>query len=1135
MKDIEQKMTKKTSNGNTSAYLKNLQFNEGDHLNFLKKYVTNMRLVALVLLALVLGGTMAFINVPRTLNPEINIAMITVVTTMPGATPEDVETLVTEALEKEIVTVDDVKTVTSTSRESVSSIIVEFEDGVDRDDAQTNVQNAVSAITDLPSDASTPQVKAVDFEDIPIMQYAVVADDIDAASFNSFVESIVEDFEDQSLIDRVEVSGVEEQEVQVLITQEKMQELNVSMTYVASLINQSLSSYPAGQVYTDTTEIGLTIDRGSMSLDDLRGVMIDVDGVYYRLGDIADVSEKTAPGHIPAFVTSPKKGEDPAVTFSIYRIVGAKNSDVNTQINSVVDEYRERVNGAVSFVEVTNINEDINDSFSNLYRNLATTVILVFIVLFLFVGARQAFLAALSVPLVFMVAFIMMGVTGMTLNFLSIFSLLLALGLLVDVTIVIISAITTYYRSGRFTAREVGLLVWKDYFGTLLVTTLTTIWAFLPLLLSTGIIGEFIKPIPIVVSSMLIGSVFVGFFIILPLMVWLLDFSMPRRVKVFFNIIFFVVFFLIVRQVFANMDVFFPWYLWIIAIPTVIALIISLLVLLAEGWRLLKSFFERRCGHMHATFGKCTEDGLVDISRISQLYQNLLDKVLQRKGSRRIIVSMVVVFFFFAISMVGFGFVQNEFFPADDADIMYVSIELPLDTRAEVSEEVARNFVSQIVDNEGFKNIQTQIGAKITGDGETAVNVDPNNILFTINLLNEEERDHTSMVIAQKLRDSDVVRNFVDGEIVVSEQSGGPPAGADVTVKLFGDELDQLNDYANQIMTHLSTIDGTINVKKSVESGSGKVVFVPDHNQVLMHGLSIEEIGLYMRAFGSGVTVEEDIDFEDLSENRDIVIRLSGNVQTIDALERMNIMSGDGESIPLTTLGSFELEESPTEINREDQDRVLSVTAAVEEGYNANEINMAVARYINDEVVFEQGYGWKTGGANEENQKSVISILQAMVVAFILIFLTLIIQLNSYRKSFIVLLVIPLAISGVFILFAIFGIPLSFPALIGVLALFGIVINNSIMIIDQINKNHKENLPFHQAVVEGASSRLEPILLSSLTTIIGLTPVTLSEPMWTGLGGAIISGLMFSGLIMLFFIPSVYYMMMESDYKNEGK
>lgn len=1121
------------SNNHSSEYLRKLRFKESDYFGVLKHYVTNMRLVALVLLSLFMAGTMAFVSIPRTLNPEINIAIITVTTIMPGATPEDMESLVTKEIEKEIAKVDDVDIVTSTSRESVSSIVVQFKDGVERDAAQTDVQNAVGTVSTLPDDAHTPRVKAIDFEDIPIMRYAIVAEGLDAASLNSFVESFVEDVEDQELIDRVEISGEEEQEVQVLLTQETLKELGVDIQTVAGLVSGALSSYPAGQIYTDVSEMGLTIDRGGMTMDELRSVIIDVNGVLHQLGDIAQISERSAPGYVPAFITSTDGVESSAVTFDVYRIIGSKTSSANDQVMSVIDQYQERVGESVSFIKISNINDEISKSFSNLYRNLAMTIVLVFIVLFLFVGARQAFLAAISVPLVFMVAFVVMGLIDMTLNFLSIFSLLLSLGLLVDVTIVVISAVTTYYRSGRFTPRETALLVWKDYFVTLLVTTLTTVWAFLPLLLATGIIGEFIKAIPVVVSSMLMGSVFVGFFIILPLMVWLLDFSMPLRAKVFLSFIFFIAFFVSVYQIFAGMGIFIAWYLWVIVIPAVITLIVSFLAILRLLYRGAKALCKKKMRRTHATIGQCTDEGVVNISRIARLYQRLLDRALQKKGSRRAIVAMVVVFFVFAVSMVGFGFVKNEFFPSENMTLVYVSIELPLDTRSSVSEEIARDFVAQIVDTEGATNIQTQIGAEINNDGEVVLGLDPNNILVTINLVDEEERDVTSTEVAQDLRKTDAVKNFVAGEVIVSELSGGPPAGADVTVKLIGENLDELNELADQVAAQMRNMGGVINVRKSVESGSSKITFVPDYSQMIEHGFSVQEIGGYLRTFGSGMTVREDVDFDDLSDSRDVVIRISGEVQTIDALERTAIVVRDGTSVPLTTLGSFVLEESPVQIEREDQDRVLAVTAGVEEGYNANDINQSIGVYIDEEISLPQGYSWKTGGANEENQKSVNSILQAMIVAFVLIFLTLIIQLNSYRKSFIVLLVIPLAISGVFVLFAVFGIPLSFPALIGLLALFGIVINNSIMIIDQINKNHKENLPFHQAVVEGSSSRLEPILLSSLTTIVGLTPVTLSEPVWRGLGGAIISGLVFSGIIMLFFIPTVYYMMMQGDYRRQ--
>lgn len=1124
------KNTSSSSVNTTSSYLQKIQFKSSDFSSLLKNYITNMRLVALVLIFLIFGGAMAYINIPQTLNPEIDIAVVSVTTLLPGATPTDVESLVTEKIEKEVAKVDKVDVITSTSRESVSSVIVQFKDGVNRDAAQTDVQNAVGTIATLPADAQTPQVKAFDFEDTPIMQYAIVGKNIDQASLNSFADAFVADLEDIESIDRVEISGNEEQEVQILITESQLKELGVNLTTVATMISGSIGSYPSGQIYTENSAIGLTIDRASMTLEQLRAVVISINDVMYRLGDIAEVAERSAPGYVPAFFTTSDGQENTAITFDVYRILGSKVSDVNEQALDMIATYQELAGENIMFVKITNMNDEIQESFNNLYQNLSVTVLLVFCVLFLFVGVRQAFLAALSVPLVFMTAFIVMFATGMTLNFLSIFSLLLALGLLVDVTIVVISAITTYYRSGQFTPREAALLVWKDYFTTLLVTTLTTVWAFIPLLLASGIIGSFIKPLPIVVSSVLIGSVFVGFFIILPLMVWSLDFFMPRRTRIFFAVVFIVLMTIVFRQIILAMGVTVPLLLWIVIIPIVIALCYAIFVLLARLWDYAKSLCKKRLQRTHQVVGDCTEDGIIKISRLAALYQHLLDVALQQKKSRRTIVGVVVLFFFFSVSLVGFGFVQNEFFPEDDATLVYVSIELPLDTRARVSEKIAKEFVEQILDTPGMTNIQTQIGAQISGDGNVVLGVAPSNILITVNLTDAEDRDISSVEIAQNLRTSDAVQQFNKGEIIISELGGGPPAGADVTIKFLGDDLVVLDTYANQVMDFLNNTPGTINIKKSVDAGSSKVSFVPDQNQLMSHGISVQEVGSYLRTFGSGLTVSEDIDFEDLTDSRDIIIRLSSDIQTIDALENLSISTSDGSSVPLTTLGSFVLKQSPIKIEREDMKRELTVTAAVADGYNATIINQNVGTYIDNDIVLAQGYSWKSGGANEENQKSINSILQAMVLAVILIFLTLIIQLNSYRKSFIVLLVIPLAISGVFVLFAIFGIPLSFPALIGLLALFGIVINNSIMIIDQINKNHAENLPFHQAVVEGAASRLEPILLSSLTTIAGLAPITITQPVWQGLGGAIISGLVFSGVIMLFFIPSVYYMMMEADY-----
>ncbi|PID51928.1 MAG: hypothetical protein CR972_04455 [Candidatus Moraniibacteriota bacterium] len=1124
---------KKGARDADSLYIQNVTYNDAEHSSFVKKYVDNMRVIALIMVTIILIGVVSFVRIPRTLMPEVNIAMVSVVTVMPGATPEDIESLVTEVIESEVAKVDDVDEVTSTSLENVSTVMVQFHDGVDVDKAQTDVQNAISSIATLPDAAHTPQVSALDFEDRPILQYAVIANDMDAASLNSFVESLVDDLEDQPLIDRVEIAGNEEQEVQILITEQVLKELHINIQSVASRITQSLSSIPAGAVYTDTLKIGLTIDRDSMTLDDVRHIIIPIDGIYYRLGDIAEVAEVSTPDNAPAFITRTDGTEHRAITLNVYRIIGSKIADATKESFSVMDAYKKQAGDHVSFVKITNTDEKITDQFNKLYRNMISTVILVFIVLFLFVGARQALLASLSVPLVFMLAFGVMYVTGLTMNFVSIFALLLSLGLLVDVTIVIIAALTNYYRSGRFSAQETALLVWKDYFSTLLVTTLTTVWAFLPLLLSTGIIGEFIKSIPIVVSAILMISVLIGFFVILPLMVWLFDFAMPRRVKTFLYIIAFLIVCIIVRGLFLHYDIHFPFFAWLVIMPVVVALLFSCGVLVKGMSTYIKKICYVRARKLHDVCSRAIGSGVINVTHLSRVYKSVLTRLLHKKWSRRSVVISVVTFFFFGIFLVVGGFVKNEFFPASDEEQIYVNITLPLDTRARVSQEVARDFVAGIVDDvDGVAEIQTQIGAEFGAKGNVSVGGADNKILVTLNLIDEDVRDMTSVHIAQQLRNTDVVKNFTQGEISVDEISSGPPAGADVTIKLIGPQFEKLNDYAFDIMGQLENIDGVVNIKKSIKSGSSKIVFVPHVQDIHAHGLTVPQIGSFLYTFGSGMVVAEDVDFTHLSNKRDVVLRFSRDNASIDALEHLMITSQTGEQVPLVSLGEFRMEDNPSEIAHEDQTRILTVTASVEEEYNAAEINKGIATYINENIHFAHGYTWATGGANEENQKSVTSILQAMVVALVLIFITLIVQLDSYRKSFIVLLVIPLAISGVFLLFAIFGIALSFPALIGVLALFGIVINNSIMIIDQINKNHRANMTFHDAVVDGASSRLEPIVLSSLTTIFGLLPITLSEPMWQGLGGAIICGLVFSGVIMLFFIPSVYYMMMESAYKR---
>jgi multidrug efflux pump subunit AcrB len=232
--------------------------------------------------------------------------------------------------------------------------------------------------------------------------------------------------------------------------------------------------------------------------------------------------------------------------------------------------------------------------------------------------------------------------------------------------------------------------------------------------------------------------------------------------------------------------------------------------------------------------------------------------------------------------------------------------------------------------------------------------------------------------------------------------------------------------------------------------------------------------------------------------------------------------------VPITSLGTIVSTPNPSVIRRENGNRAITVSGSVIPGASVSQENKVLQNFL-ENLTVPDAYSWQTGGVNEENQSSVNSILKAMVVAALLILITMVIQLGSFRKATIVLLVIPLAISGVFMLFALTKTPLSFPALIGVLALYGIVVNNSMMVIEKINQNLRSGIEFTASIVDAAESRVEPIFLTSLITIMGLVPITLSDPLWRGLGGAIIAGLSVSGTIMLFFIPVVYHIWLKPD------
>ena len=1106
------------------SYLSRLNFTPDMANTLVAKYIANIRIVVLSMITIVLLGIVAYSSLPKRLNPEVKIPIISIATVIPGAASKDVEQLATIPLEDSIRSLKGLDVVNSSSQENISVITVQFISTVDRDTAKDDVQSAVDSVQ-LPNNAQDPIVRAFDFEDQPIWTFALSG----GGSYPDLMraaDTLLDEIDDLSRVDRVNTTGFNEQEITIEVQPEKLELYAISPFQLSDAIRKARANYPAGNVVTGNNSFSLSIDPEIESISDIRNLQLHIDDRVLTLGEVAVVQERSIPNQPETILATPDGQTTPAVVFYVYKTTASDIDDAGQQIEKKVEEYIKQ-NPRIKVTTILNTSEQIKEQFDELLVEFRSTIILVFMTLLLFLGLRQALISSLTVPLTFLSSFFLMQYVGMSINFLTMFAFLLALGLLVDDTIVVVSAMTTYYKSGKFTPLQTGILVWRDTITPIWSTTITTIWAFVPLLLSTGVIGEFIKPIPIVVTTTMISSTAIAVLITLPLMIVLLKPSIPRRVKMFLNVLLFLFALGAVITLSAG-NPFLPLILVIYCIGSIITWKI-MPTLRTQAGEISSNFFVRqKVGRVISTaFSRISDHGIINVEGVGEKYRRLTLQILAKSSSRRLVLLAVVIYSIFCFALLPLGYVKNEFFPKEGSENFYMRLELPAGARMTQTKEQLEPILTKLRELPDIEFVTAEVGRSGTSNSiSSALGNAQNAIYFSLRLKPEKERTTDSLELSERARE--LFKNFEGGKISVIEESSGPPAGSDLQMTLLGTNLDQLNTYADQIMAFLSNEQGVNNVEKSITESTSKVRFVPDQAKLADSSVSIDAVGFALRTYASGFTLDQVNLDEASADKTSVVFRTQTNSSSLTGLGQISVTNAKFQTIPLSALGAFKVETNPTTIAREDFRRTISVSAGVTRGESITDKNKKLEEFA-DSLDLPNGYNWKTGGVNEENQKSVQSILQAMLLSAVLILITMVIQFQSFRKAMIVLIVIPLAVSSVFLAFALTGIPLSFPALIGVLSLFGIVVTNSMFIVDKINLNLKEGMPFNEAVADSGASRLEPIILTKLSTVLGLLPITLAEPLWRGLGGAIISGLLVASTIMLLFIPALYYEVMGDE------
>lgn len=1063
-------------------------------------------------------GIASFLALPKRLNPEVKIPIVSIVTVYPGAGPADVESQLTIPLENAIRGTAGIDTVSSVSRDNLSAITIQFLSSVEPDKAKDEIQSAVDTVSGLPQTAQRPTVRRFDFEDTPVWTFALTGKKSIPDLMRSS-KTLADRLEEAGKIDRVTTTGLETQEIVVQMDPAKLAAYDINPTELAGKVRAARSSHPAGTIRTSGNSFTVAVDPSVDSTAEIRALPISVGGTVVPLGDIATVMERSKIGQQESYIVDPKNETKRTVLFYAYKTKDSDITAAGADAKKIVDSFLNEKKGEFELSTVMNTSDEINTQFSDILEEFESTIILVAIVLFLFLGLRQALISCLTVPLTFLSSFVIMQYTGMSINFLSLFAFLLSLGLLVDDTIVVVSTITSYYRSGKFTPEEAGLLTWRDTIIPIWSTTITTIWSFVPLLLASGIIGEFIKPIPIVVTATLLSSTAISVLITLPLMIVLLKPSVAPRVKKMMTII--------MLLIAASVVFFFtssPLFI-LIAIAYIAFLVVAFISvpLLLKRYRTQlnkNNTYKKVMGFM----ARSSNRGLIDVEGLAGAYKRTMLRILPNAASRKKVIVAIIIYSIFSFALLPMGFVKSEFFPKEDAEQLYIQVEYPSGTSLATTREKALKLVPEIQKIPELSYSVMEVG-KVFSESENLSELS-NAVLFSVRLHDVDERKITSMDIAEDLRKT--FKNYQDGTLSVIELSGGPPAGSDVQISIKGPELTTLNQQADRIVAYLKKRPLLTNVNKSVKPGASKIVFVPDQRKLAEAGVSQDAIGNAMRLFTSGFPLDQINLTEGSDEKTDISLTMRSGYATPEELTQITVPGAAGAKYPISELGSFESRVSPTAITREDGERTITVAAAARNSEAIADENAKLLTFT-ERMNMPQGYSTQTGGVNEENAKSVQSILQAMLLSSVLILITMVVQFQSFRKAVIVLMVIPLAVSSVFLAFALFDIPLSFPALIGVLSLFGIVVTNSMFIVDKINLNMREGMKYTEAIADAGASRLEPIILTKLTAVFGLLPITLADALWRGLGGAIISGLLVASSIMLFFIPVVYYSWMKKD------
>jgi len=1122
--------------------------------------VTN-RVTVFVLIAIIsISGLYSYITVPKESFPEVVVPEIYIGTPYPGNSPINIEKLITRPLEKEINTITGVDEISSTSIQGYSAIDVKFDFDVTPDEALRKVKDAVDKAKadpefpdDLPAD---PNVFELNFTELLPVMNVNLSGDYSLDELKRYAEQLEEDIEELPEISKVDIRGVMDKEVEIVVDHLRAEAMQVSFNDISGAIAQENVTVSGGDLLVDNFRRTVQVVGDFQSMEDIENVIIKSENnapVYLR--DVATVrfveQEKTSYA---------REYLQPVVSLDIIKRAGENLIAASDGINAIIASAKESYLPSNLSVSITNDQSDqTRTQVEELQNSIIFGVLLVVGVLLFFLGLRNALFVGVAIPLSMFMSFMVLSALGITFNVMVLFSLVLALGMLVDNGIVVVENIYRLMDEGKsaFEAAKLGVgeVAWP-----IIASTATTLAAFLPLAIWPGLIGEFMKYLPITLIVVLSSSLFVALVINPVLTATFMvvgeeSVNKRRSVRVFVSLAAFGCVFLALGAT---------------AFGNVLIIAGLLTVLNSHVLNPATKLFQNRF-----------------LPRLERGYERFLRFALAKRRPW--------FFFFGTASLMVVAFVllgafppKVEFFPSNEPQYLNIFISKPIGTDIEETNRVTREIegmVLEVLNDDRFKRPNSETGELESymansvigqvGNGTSdpqegpSLGNTPHKARIVVNFVKfQDRRGQSTRDLLNGVRER--LSGYPEAEIVVTKNSDGPPQGPPINLEIRGEDYDEVLATATAIRQYLRGLGfaGVEELKIDVDKRKPELPITIDREKARRYGLSTQNIGYTIRTALFGREVSS---YKDGEDDYPINVRFEEDSRNnVDALMNQKVIfrsASDGQikEVPISAVATAERSTTFSSVKRKDLDRFITLSSNVLEGANANEIVQGMKDAL-AEFDVPDGVRYAFTGQQEEQEKELAFLSRALLLALFLIILIIVAQFNSITTPFIIGFSVFFSLIGVLLGLVIFQMDfVIIMTMIGIISLAGVVVNNAIVLIDytdlvrerkRTEQGVSTQLPFSEVVesiVTGGRTRLRPVLLTAITTVLGLLPLAIglnidfvslvtdydpriyiggdNNVFWKPMSWAIIYGLTFATFLTLIIVPVMYWWITRMQYK----